>query len=129
MDLRRQRRPGSSGAAAEPPRVVPPTPAVLLRSDSTASCSIPRPRGERQAAAGREGLGGRQERHRLRGLSRCHNRFENSFSPAITTNSCSSMNVAYLDDIKFDILQVFSTSMGMGFPWFSHLRFPSSKFP
>ena len=25
------------------------------------------------------------------GLSRCHNRFENSFSPAISTNSCSSM--------------------------------------
>ena len=41
--------------------MVPPTPAVL-RLDSAAFCSIRRLRGERQAAAGGEGLGGRQER-------------------------------------------------------------------
>ena len=44
--------------------MVPPTPAVLLRFHSAAFCSIQRQRGERQAAAGGEGLGGRQERHR-----------------------------------------------------------------
>ena len=58
-----QRRPGSSEAAGEPPRAVPPTPAVL-RLDSAALCSIFRQSGERQAAVGGEGLGGRQERRR-----------------------------------------------------------------
>ena len=43
--------------------MVPPTPAVL-RSDSAALGSIQRQRGERQAAAGGEGLGGRQEQLR-----------------------------------------------------------------
>ena len=57
-----QRRPGSS-EAAEPPRVVPPSSAVL-RLDSAAFCSRLRPRGERQAAAGGEGLCGRQEQRR-----------------------------------------------------------------
>ena len=44
--------------------MVPPTPAVL-RFHSAASCSTLRQRGERQAAAGREGLSGRQEQYRL----------------------------------------------------------------
>ena len=81
------------GAQSREPQRVPPTPAVL-RSDSAALCSTQRPRGERQAAAGREGLGGRQGRRRpgaSADVIRCHNRFENSFSPAISTNSCSSM--------------------------------------
>ena len=68
----RRARPWTSGTAAarelraagEPPQRVPPTPAVL-RSDSAACCSTLRLRGERQAAAGSEGLGGRQERQRL----------------------------------------------------------------
>ena len=62
MDVRDETGPGAQ--SREPPRVVPPTSAVL-RLDSAASCSIQRPRGERQAAAGGEGLGGRQERQRL----------------------------------------------------------------
>ena len=41
-----------------------PTPAVL-RLDPAASCSSQRQRGERQAAAGGEGLGGRQGQRRL----------------------------------------------------------------
>ena len=60
------------------------------------------------------------------GLSRCHNCFENSFSPAITINSCSSMKVACLNDfIKHMKFQVLSTLMDMGFHWIYHLRFPS----
>ena len=96
----RRARPWTSGAAparelraAGEPQRVPPTSAVL-RFHSAALGSIQRPRGERQAAAGREGLGGRQGRPRpgaSADVIRCHNRFENSFSPAISTNSCSSM--------------------------------------
>ena len=61
---RGQRRPGSSEVAGEPPRVVPPTPAVL-RLDSAALGSTQRQRGERQAAVGGKGLGGRQGQRRL----------------------------------------------------------------
>ena len=56
-------RPGSSEAAE--PQWVPPTSTVLLRFDSAAFCSKPRPSGERQAAAGREGLGGHEGQRRL----------------------------------------------------------------
>jgi len=61
VDVRSSRGPGAQ--SWEPPQVVPPTPAVL-RLDSAAFCSIPRPLGERQAAAGGEGLGGRQGQRR-----------------------------------------------------------------
>ena len=62
MDVRDETGPGAQ--SREPPRVVPPTPAVL-RLDSAALCSTQRPPGERRAAAGSEGLGGRQGRQRL----------------------------------------------------------------
>ena len=62
VDVRDSLGPGAQ--SREPPRVVPPTP-VLLRLDSAAFCSKLRLRGERQAAVGGEGLGGRQERQRL----------------------------------------------------------------
>ena len=45
VDVRSSNGPGAQ-SRGEPPRVVPPTSAVL-RSDSAASCSIQRPRGER----------------------------------------------------------------------------------
>ena len=63
LDLRDSDGPGAQ-SRREPPQRVPPTPAVL-RFHSAACCSNRRPRGERQAAAGSEGLGGRQERRRL----------------------------------------------------------------
>ena len=62
VDIRSSNGPGAQ--SRQPPQVVPPTPAVL-RSHSAAFCSIPRPRGERQAAVGGEGLGGRQAQRRL----------------------------------------------------------------
>ena len=62
VDVRDEFGPGAQSRRV-PPRV-PPTPAVL-RLDSAAFCSILQQRGERQAAAGSEGLGGRQERQRL----------------------------------------------------------------
>ena len=57
----------SDGPGAQKPRsgwcLRRPTPAVL-RLDPAALCSTLRPRGDRQAAVGGEGLGGRQERRR-----------------------------------------------------------------
>ena len=54
----RRESPGAAAGGASPP-------AVLLRSHSAALYSIQRPSGERQAAAGRKGLGGHQEQLRL----------------------------------------------------------------
>jgi len=53
----RRESPGAAAGGASPPAV--------LRSHSAALYSIQRPSGERQAAAGRKGLGGHQEQLRL----------------------------------------------------------------